>query len=53
VKKTSGSHKTLSREGWPNVIFAHHDREELGPRILSRIGKETGLTPGDLSTRRW
>jgi predicted RNA binding protein YcfA (HicA-like mRNA interferase family) len=48
VKKTSGSHRTLSREGWPNVIFAHHDREELGPKILSRIGRETGLKPEDL-----
>jgi predicted RNA binding protein YcfA (HicA-like mRNA interferase family) len=48
VKRTSGSHKTLSREGRPNVIFAYHDSEELGPKILARIAKETGLTLDDL-----
>ncbi|HEX9689459.1 MAG TPA: type II toxin-antitoxin system HicA family toxin [Thermoanaerobaculia bacterium] len=48
VKRTSGSHKTLSREGWPNVIFAYHDNVELGPKILARIAKETGLKPEDL-----
>ncbi len=48
MKRTSGSHKTLSRQGRPNVIFAFHDNEELGPKMLARIAKETGLTPDDL-----
>ena len=48
MKRTSGSHKTLSREGFPNVIFAFHDNEELGPKMLARIAKETGLKPEDL-----
>lgn len=48
MKRTSGSHKTLSREGQPNVIFAFHDNEELGPKMLARIAKETGLAPDDL-----
>ena len=48
VKRTSGSHRTLWKEGRPNVIFAYHDGEELGPKILARIAKETGLTPDDL-----
>jgi predicted RNA binding protein YcfA (HicA-like mRNA interferase family) len=48
VKRTSGSHKTLGREGRPNVIFAFHDNEELGPRILARIAKQTGLKQEDL-----
>jgi hypothetical protein len=43
-----GPHKTLSKEGSPNVIFAFHDDEELGPRMLARIAKETGLKPEDL-----
>jgi hypothetical protein len=30
------------------VRFAYHDGEEIGPKILSRIGKETGLKPEDL-----
>ncbi|MGA7991572.1 MAG: type II toxin-antitoxin system HicA family toxin [Thermoanaerobaculia bacterium] len=48
VMRTTGSHRTLSRSGWPNVRFAYHDGEEIGPKILSRIAKETGLKPEDL-----
>lgn len=48
IKRQSGSHKTLSREEWPDVVFAFHDREEVGPRMLARLAKHTGLTPEDL-----
>lgn len=48
VKRQSGSHRVLSREGWQNVVFAFHDGEEIGPRMLSRMSKKTGLTPEDL-----
>ena len=48
VKRQAGSHRTLSREGWPNYTFAFHDAEELGPRMLARVAKKTGLTPQDL-----
>jgi predicted RNA binding protein YcfA (HicA-like mRNA interferase family) len=48
IKRTSGSHRILSRPGWPDVVFAFHDNEELGPRMLSRIAKVTGLDPDDL-----
>lgn len=48
LKRQSGSHRTLSREGWPDFAFAFHDGEEIGPRMLARIGKHTGLTPEDL-----
>ena len=48
VKRTSGSHRTLSREQWPDFVFAFHDGEEIGPRMLARIGKQTGLQPSDL-----
>jgi hypothetical protein len=41
-------HRTLSRPERPDFVFAFHDDEELGPRILARIAKHTGLTPGDL-----
>ncbi len=47
-KRQSGSHRTLAREGWPNFVFAFRDGEELGPRMLSRIAKHTGLRPEDL-----
>ena len=41
---------TIKREsrGSPHVVFAFHDREEIGPRMLARISKQTGLTPDDL-----
>ena len=48
LKHQTGSHRTLSREGWPNFVFAFHDSEELGPRMLARIAKHTGLRAEDL-----
>jgi hypothetical protein len=36
------------RDGWPDFVFAFHDDEEIGPRMLTRIGKKTGLTVADL-----
>lgn len=48
VKRQSGSHKTLSRQGWPDVVFAFHDGDEIGPKMLSRLAKHTGLNPEDL-----
>jgi predicted RNA binding protein YcfA (HicA-like mRNA interferase family) len=48
IKRESSSHKVLSRPGWPDVVFAFHDREEIGPKMLARIAKNTGLTPEDL-----
>lgn len=48
VKRVTSSHKTMEREGWPDLVFAFHDREEIGPRMLARIAKRTGLKPDDL-----
>jgi len=48
VKRQSGSHRTLARDGWPDVVFAFHDQEEIGPRMLARLAKHTGLSPDDL-----
>jgi predicted RNA binding protein YcfA (HicA-like mRNA interferase family) len=48
LKRQSGSHRVLARAGWPDYVYAFHDGDELGPRMLSRIGKQTGLTPADL-----
>jgi hypothetical protein len=28
--------------------FAFHDNEEIGPRMLARIAKHTGLRPDDI-----
>lgn len=48
IKRESGSHRTLARAGRPDVVFAFHDHEELGPRMLARLSRHTGLTPEDL-----
>ena len=48
VKRQSGSHKPLAREGWLDYEFAFHDNDELGRKILSRVAKHTGLRPEDL-----
>ena len=48
IKRETGSHKTLARDGWADYVFAFHDGDELGPKMLSRIAKHTGLKPEDL-----
>jgi predicted RNA binding protein YcfA (HicA-like mRNA interferase family) len=45
VKRQASSHKVLSREGWTDTVFAFHDGEEIGPRMLSRLAKHTGPAP--------
>jgi predicted RNA binding protein YcfA (HicA-like mRNA interferase family) len=47
-KRQSGSHRTLARAGWPDLVFAFHENEEIGPKMLARIAKHSGLTPEDL-----
>jgi predicted RNA binding protein YcfA (HicA-like mRNA interferase family) len=48
VKRQTSSHRTLTRPGWPDYVFAFHDSDEIGPRMLARIAKATGLRPEDL-----
>lgn len=48
IKQQSGSHKTLARNDWPDYVFAFHDGDEIGPKMLARIAKHTGLSPSDL-----
>ena len=48
IKRRSGSHRILSREGWPDFVFAFHDNQEIGPRMLVRVAKSTGLRSEDL-----
>jgi len=47
-RQAGGSHKVLSRQGFPGLVWAFHDREEIGPKMLARISRRTGLTPEDL-----
>lgn len=48
IKRTTGSHKVLQRTGWSDIVFAFHDRDEIGPRMLARLSKVSGLKPDDL-----
>ena len=48
VKRQTGSHKILERSGWSDIVFAFHDNEEIGPKMLTRVAKVTGLKPEDL-----
>ena len=48
LKRHSGSHRTLARQGGPDFVFSFHDDEEIGPKMMARIAKHTGLTPNDL-----
>lgn len=45
----SGSHKQLEHSDFPyEYTWAFHDGDEVGPAMLARIAKRTGLKPGDL-----
>lgn len=48
VTATRGSHKRLEREGYAPYSFAFHDGVTIGPKMLARIAKKTGLRPEDL-----
>ncbi len=45
IKREVGSHKVLSKSGSRDYVFGFHDNEEIGPRMLARIAKHTGLKP--------
>ena len=47
-RQSGGSHKVLERAGWADYVWAFHDGVEIGPVMLSRIGRQTGLKPSDL-----
>jgi hypothetical protein len=38
----------LERKGWPDYVFAFHDKDEIGPVRMGLLAKATGLKPGDL-----
>lgn len=48
IKRERGSHRILVRAGFDDYVFAFHDNEEIGPRMLARISRRTGLEPDDL-----
>jgi len=48
LKRQTGSHRVMARAGYPDYVFAFGDSDEIGPRMLARVAKHTGLTPEDL-----
>lgn len=48
MTKRSGSHVVLERPGDVNYVWAFHEGDEIGPPMMARIAKRTGLTPKDL-----
>jgi predicted RNA binding protein YcfA (HicA-like mRNA interferase family) len=49
VKRQVGtSHRVLERPGSRDYIFAFGDSEEIGPVMMAKIAKWTGLKPDDL-----
>ncbi len=48
IKRRRGSHSVIERMGWLDYVWAFHNDEEIGPRMLARIAKKTGLQPDDL-----
>jgi len=48
VKRQTGSHKVLSHSNYPVFVFAFHEGVEIGPKMLARIAKHTGLKPEHL-----
>ncbi len=47
-RESGGSSKVLARPGWPDVIWHFHDGDEIGPSMLARLAKKTGLRAEDL-----
>ncbi|HEX5009206.1 MAG TPA: type II toxin-antitoxin system HicA family toxin [Planctomycetota bacterium] len=47
-RRAGGSHVVLQRQGSPDYVWAFHDSVEIGPRMLARIARRTGLRPHDL-----
>jgi predicted RNA binding protein YcfA (HicA-like mRNA interferase family) len=48
VSQEGSSHITLEKPGYSNFTWAFHDNVEIGPKMLARIAKHTGLKPTDL-----
>ena len=48
VKRQRGSHRLLAHPIYPDYEFAFHDHDEIGPKMLARMAKRTGLKPEDL-----
>ncbi|MDQ3748638.1 MAG: hypothetical protein M3367_06455 [Acidobacteriota bacterium] len=48
IKRNIDSNKVLSREGFPDYVFAFENEEEIRARLLFRVVNKEGLRPKDL-----
>ena len=48
IKTQRGSHVILTHSERGDYVWAFHDGVEIGPKMLARIAKHTGLRPEDL-----
>ncbi len=48
VTRTAGSHRFLRHSDGRTMLFSFHDRETVGPHMLSRILKDAGISADDL-----
>jgi len=47
-RRKGSSHIQLVHPSRPEFTWAFHDSDEIGPRMLARIAKHTGLERADL-----
>ena len=48
IERQRGSHRVLRHLVHPDYVFTFHDGVEIGPRMLARIARHTGLKPEDM-----
>ncbi|MES1207251.1 MAG: type II toxin-antitoxin system HicA family toxin [Pseudomonadota bacterium] len=48
VERQSGSHRWLAHPDGGRYVFAFHDDVEIGPVMLKRVARDTGLKAEDL-----
>jgi len=47
-RQRGGSHKVLEHADYTDYVFSFHDGDEIGPKMMARIAKKTGLKPEDI-----
>jgi predicted RNA binding protein YcfA (HicA-like mRNA interferase family) len=47
-RQKGGSHKVLEHPEYPDFVFSFHEGDEIGPKMMARIAKKTGLKPEDI-----
>ncbi len=48
VTRQQGSHRWLVKPGRAPLLFAFHDSDEIGPKMMAKLAKDSGLRPDDI-----